>query len=63
MSKSPQFKQAIINNLERLNSIHLDINKSGTIHDMVFKDYSKPLYLKNQKNSSVFRHFFLQKVF
>ncbi len=63
MSKSPQFKQAILHNLERLNMLTLSIERGATLYTVYPQDYSKHSYLRNQKSPSVFASFFLQKVF
>jgi hypothetical protein len=63
MTTSPQFRQALIHNLERLNNMKIDIDRSGTLYTMYLKDYSKRGYLKQQKQRGLFRNLFLQKVF
>ena len=63
MPKSPQFKQAILHNLERLSALNVDTVRGGTLYAMYLKDYSKRGYLHKQKSHGLFRGLFLQKVF
>jgi hypothetical protein len=63
MTTSPQFKQAILHNLERLNALHLHVQRSATLYTAYPKDYSKHAYLRRQKTPSMFRQFFLRKAF
>jgi hypothetical protein len=60
---SPQFRQAISHNLERLNALNINISKSATLYTTYPKDYSKHNYLRNQKTPGVLKQLFLRKAF
>lgn len=62
MSTSPQFRQAIIKNLEKLNSLNFSITPHATLN-MHLEDYSKHSYLRKQKSRGLLRTIFLQKAF
>lgn len=63
MTTSPQFKQALLHNIDRLNAIKIDTVVGGTLYAMYLKDYSKRGYLRKQKSQGLLRGLFLQKVF
>jgi hypothetical protein len=63
MTTSPQFKQAILHNLERLSALKVETIQNGTLYATYLKDYSKHGYLRKQKSQGLFRGLFLQKVF
>jgi hypothetical protein len=62
MTTSPQFKQAILSNLERLNTLNIPITSHVTL-TMSLKDYSTHKYLNKQKSYGLFKNLFLQRVF
>jgi hypothetical protein len=63
MTTSPQFKQAILSNLERLNTLNIPVTSYATL-TMSLKDYSAHKYLNKQKSTNrLFKNLFLQRVF
>jgi hypothetical protein len=62
MTTSPQFRQAILNNLERINTLNISAAPYATL-GMYTKDYSKHNFLARQKSTSFLKNVFLQKVF
>jgi hypothetical protein len=63
MTTSPQWKHAIFHNLERLNTLQLQVQRGATLYTTYPKDYSKHAYLRQQKTPGMFRQFFLRKAF
>lgn len=63
MIKSPQFKKALLNNLEKLNNLNVSIDLQGATLSMPFVDYSRHEYLPKQKVESKFRNILTQKIF
>lgn len=60
---SPQFKQALVHNLERLNALSVVTPKDATLYATYLKDYAKRGYLRTKKHPGILRQFFLQRVF
>ncbi len=62
MTTSPQFRQAILSNMERLNALTVSVERHATL-GMQLEDYAKRTYLRKRKPSNILASFFLQKVF